>query len=213
LFYYANGVAQTVQSELPKGSYWQIEYANSNPEDTDNGYHPQNIFRLETLSRWQNLDQQVSFKIVKDNLSSSENRNCSNGVLLFNRYVDQNNLYYTGIRVDGAAVIKKKIAGTYYTLGYKQIFPGDYDAVMSPDLLPKNTWMKIRSVVKNDSTGRVIIQLYLSRDAGDNWQLVLESIDDGRSFGGAAITGKGSAGIRTDFMDVQFDNYQVRELN
>jgi hypothetical protein len=83
LFYYANGVAQTVQGELSKGSYWQIEYANSNPQDTDNGYHPQNIFRLVTLSEWQNLDQEVSLKIVKDNLSSSENRNCSNGCLLY----------------------------------------------------------------------------------------------------------------------------------
>ena len=39
-------------------------------------------------------------------------------MLLFNRYQDGQTLYYGGVRVDGAAVIKKKLAGVYTTLAY-----------------------------------------------------------------------------------------------
>ncbi|HEX7586535.1 MAG TPA: hypothetical protein VF390_02800, partial [Patescibacteria group bacterium] len=101
---------------LPKDSSWRKLYFKTNPKDTDDGYYPQNLFRLVTNDKWENFSQSVYFNINKLNLSESKNRNESNGVLLFNRYLDGNNLYYIGLRVDGEAVIKKKIAGKYYTL-------------------------------------------------------------------------------------------------
>jgi hypothetical protein len=59
--------------------------------------------------------------------SNSIHRMASNGVLLFNHYLDGDNLYYVGIRVDGSAIVKKKKDGVYYTMESKRVFPGKYD--------------------------------------------------------------------------------------
>src|SRR3990172_10201649 len=119
-----SGVGSTIQGTLPSNDYWRRYYAQTSATDTDNGYRPQNLFRLVTRSRWQNFRQQIYFRIRRDNLSASPNRNASNGLLLMSRYLDQNNLYYAGIRVDGAAVIKKKYLGKYYTMAYARMFTG-----------------------------------------------------------------------------------------
>lgn len=213
LFYINNSIGSTVQGSLPTGSAWQKEYASSNPVDTDGGYHPQNIFRLVTKSKWQNLSQEAYYKITKDNLSASSERYESNGLLLFNRYVDSDNLYYTGVRVDGTAIIKKKIGGNYYTMAQVKIFPGTYNHDSNPDLLPHNSWIGLRSEVTNNADGTVTVKIYVDKDGTGNWILGASALDNGKNFGGKAITSTGFAGIRTDFMDVQFKNYQVSELN
>src|ERR1051326_262521 len=137
-FIASGGLGQTIHGELADNDRWRIAYAQSNPTDTDGGYHPPKIFRFGTRSRWRSFDQQVHFRIDRMNLSTSPNRNASNGVLLFNRYQDGQTLYYTGVRVDGAAVIKKKLSGTYTTLAYGGLFPGfgSYDRDAQPNLLP-----------------------------------------------------------------------------
>lgn len=203
-----NGIGETIQGSLPSLDFWRILYGETNPGDTDNGYHPQNIFRFVTRSKWQNMNQSVYMKVVRDNLSVSSNRNASNGLLLFNRYIDSNNLYYTGIRVDGAAVIKKKEGGIYSTLAYKQIFSGTYDRASNPNLLPHQQWIGIKSEVQNNSDGSVTIRLYTDVGRNGIWTLALEVRDNGQ-VGGRAITTSGYTGIRTDFMDVQFDDYRV----
>lgn len=209
LFVTGAGVAKTVQGDLPVLSRWRVAYALSNPEDTDNGYHPQNIFRLVLRSKWTNFIQESYMYVNKDNLSDSPNRNASNGLLLFNRYVDGQNLYYTGIRVDGAVVIKKKINGTYYTMAYQKILPGTYNHDTSPNLLPKNQWMGIRSSVKTLPNGTVEIRLYTDMENTGEWTQMLVAIDDNKKYGGNAITSAGYAGIRTDFMDVSFKAYKI----
>lgn len=211
--YLKDGIGKTIQGSLPSLDKWRLAFAKANPEDTDNGYHPQNIFRMPTRSKWQNFRQEAYFKVVKDNLSASPNRAASNGLLLFNRYQDGNSLYYTGVRVDGAAVIKKKINGTYYTLSYKPFFPGaKYNRDTNPNLIPKNTWIGVRSELKNNANGSVNIKLYVDNGKTGNWVLAAEATDDGRSFGGGAITASGYAGIRTDFMDVEFDDFRATNL-
>lgn len=212
IFYLKDDIGFTIKGELPAYSKWRLAYAASNPVDTDNGYHPQNILRLVTRSKWKNFREEVYFKIIKDNLSSSTNRNASNGILLFNRYQDGNSLYYTGIRVDGAAVIKKKINGEYHTMAYKRIFSGTYNRDTNPNLLPENIWIGLKSEVKNNADGTVSIKLYMDQGKTGVWKLVAEAIDDGKSFGGAAITNEGYGGIRTDFMDVEFDDYKITSL-
>ena len=211
--YISGGTGKTVQGELPSLSMWRIIYFFSNPTDTDDGYHPQNLLRLVTRSMWRNFRQEVYFRILKDNMSASDNRNASNGVLLFNRYLDGNNLYYAGVRVDGGAVIKKKIRGNYYTIAYTHFFAGtSYDKFANPNLLPKNTWMGLRSEVINNPDGTVTIRLLIDRYKTGNWTLALETKDDGKSFGGAPILSEGYGGIRTDFMDVEFDDYKAMNL-
>lgn len=199
---------------LPEDGKMRKLYKKNNPTDTDDGYYPQNIFRLVTRGQWQNLSQEVYFFIDAINLSESKNRAESNGVLLFNRYQDGDNLYYTGLRVDGHAVIKKKIAGKYYTLKEKRVLTGsgDYDRKDNPNLLPLRTWMGIRSEVTDTWDGAVDIKLYVDQGAGQGWQLVLETKDQSDDHGKAPFLNKGYAGIRTDFMDARFKGYSISEI-
>lgn len=213
LLYIRNGKGTTVSGELSRLSPWRLLYNRNNPTDTDKGTHPQNIFRLLSRSTWQNVRTQAYFKILADNLSSSPNRNASNGLLLMTRYVDENNLYYLGIRVDGAAVIKKKVNGDYYTLAYEKIFGNtEYDHSSNPSLLPKNKEIGLRSEVKNNADGTVSLQLFMDEGRTGKWTSILTAIDDGTTYGGDAITGKGHVGIRTDFMDVEFSNFSAEKI-
>ncbi len=207
----SSGTGKTVQGSLPTDDKWRKLYATANPVDTDNGYHPQNIFRLVSKGNWHNLRQEAYFIIRQDQLSESPNRNASNGLLLFNRYKDSNNLYYTGVRVDGTAIIKKKLEGKYYTLAQKPFIAGIYDHENSPNLLPKNKWIGIRSEVITASDGKVSIKVYTDIGKTGVWKLTAEAIDDGTTYG-AVIDSKAPGGIRTDFMDVEFEDYSIKEL-
>lgn len=205
-----NGIAKTISGNLEDEDRWRLEYNKQNPIDTDNGYHPQNLLRLISKQKWNNFIQEAYFTIISDNLSLSENRNDSNGIFLLNRYVDSNNLYYTGLRVDGAAVIKKKIDGIYYTLDYKSIIPGTYDRLSNPSLLPKNVLIGLRSIVSS-SNNKVNIKFYIDIGGRGDWELVLDIIDDG-NLTGKLINSPASIGIRTDFMDVAISGYKVENV-
>ncbi|MFA5925548.1 MAG: hypothetical protein WC831_01320 [Parcubacteria group bacterium] len=207
----SGGTGKTILGNLSSGGKWFKNYKKNNPEDTDGGLHPQNIFRLVTRGKWENFSQEAYFRIRKMNLSDSENRNESNGILLFNRYQDGDDLYYTGLRVDGYAVIKKKIDGDYHTLAYERIFRGDYDRDSNPNLLPVGRWIGIRSVVKTKKNGDVEISLYWkNKKSSKKWILAAHYTDKGQK--GDEITDSGYGGIRTDFMDVEFDQYKISEL-
>ena len=214
LFYSKDGVGKTIQGELAQYSKWRLTYALSSPIDTDNGYHPQNIFRLVSRNKWQNFQQKVYFKINKINISESPNRNGSNGILLLNRYQDGNNLYYVGLRVDGAAVIKKKYKGKYYTLAKKQFYTAGepYNRDINPNLIPDKQWLGVKSEVKTNNDKSVSVKLFIDKENNGNWTLALEAKDDNKSYGGAAISSKGYAGLRADFMDAEFDDYSIIEL-
>jgi hypothetical protein len=205
-----DGVGTTVQGSLPVNDFWRKLYSATNSLDTGNGYVPQNIFRLVTRSSWRNARQQVYFRATHLNMTASPQRNGSNGVLLFNRYRDGNNLYYTGIRVDGAAVIKKKSGGVYSTLAYKPVFTSSssYDVNQNPNLIPLNTWMGLRSTVKTLADGSVEIKVFLDRNASGQWQEIAAATDNG-SIGGPALTNEGHGGVRTDFMDVVLDDFSI----
>ena len=205
----SGGDGKTVHGSLPANDKWRLLYATNNPTDTDNGYHPQNIFRLVGRSLWKNFHQEAYFKIDADNLSQSSNRNSSNGVLLFNRYQDDDSLYYTGLRVDGYAVIKKKLNGVYSTLAYVKVLPGTYNRSSNPNLLPKNTWIGLRSELVNVG-GKLSLKLYTDIGKTGNWKLAATATDDGAR--GGVIDKSGFGGIRTDFMDVSFDGYSIKEL-
>ena len=205
----SNGTGKTVQKELSSRDKWRLIYLSSNPIDTDNGYHPQNIFRLITRSKWQNSQEMAYFRVVRDQLSSSSNRDAYNGLLLMSRYQDGDNLYYTGIRVDGNAVIKKKINGEYYTLAYNKIFNGTYNKLSNPNLLPKDAWLGLKTKIVN-TNGKVNLKVYMDKNRTGTWTLIAEANDDGRY--GSPIINEGYAGIRTDFMDVEFDDFEMLNL-
>ncbi len=200
-----NGVGATVHGELPADSRWRSIYRATNAVDTDEGAHPQNIFRLVTRSTAKNLRQELYFLITRIHASESPRRNASNGVFLFNRYRNGDNLYYTGLRVDGGAVIKRKKNGVYSILAYKKIFSGSYERENNPSLLPSGTWLGIRSEVENTADGSVVVRLFFDEQRNGRWKKVLEVADKGE----AAIREEGFAGIRTDFMDAVFDDYRL----
>lgn len=212
IFSINQGIGQTLHGELPRLSFWRLAYALSNPVDTDQGSHPQNIFRLVIKKKVRDYSQTLHFKIDGYNLSKSKNRNETNGVFLMGRYQDKNNVYYAGVRVDGAAVVKKKINGEYYTIGYTQIFEGEYDRERNPSLLPKNEWIGLRVDIETISDKSVFITLFIDKENDGNWQKVLTAQDDGERYGGASFMEAGYAGIRTDFMDVSFDDYKIVTL-
>ncbi len=212
-FHLRSGLGSTIQGTLPASDYFRRYYSQTSATDTDNGYRPQNLFRLLTRSRWQNFRQQVYFRIRRDNLSASPNRNASNGLLLMGRYLDENNLYYAGVRVDGAAVIKKKYRGRYNTMAYARMFTGAlYDRASNPSLLPKDLWLGLRVELRNNPDGTVRIALYIDPGPG-GWVLVFDVLDNGAAFGGPAITSSGYGGVRTDFMDVELENYWAVKLD
>jgi hypothetical protein len=204
-----NGVGKTLQGELPESDPWVRRYARSSEEDTDGGVHPQNIFRLVTRSKWDNVRTDASFRILADNFSESENRNESNGLLLMSRYKDGDNLYYAGIRVDGHAVIKKKKNGRYHTLAEKPIIEGDYSKDENTNLLPHNEWISLRMETTTEGE-TVSIKLFIKSGDKAEWTETLSATDSGEE--GPPITGTHALGIRTDFMDVEFDNFRAERI-
>ena len=211
-FIIKDGLAATIQGSLTTGAKFQKWYSASNPLDTENGYKPQNLLRLVTRNKWLSSTQEAYFKMNRVNMTNSPNRNASNGLLLMSRYNDAGaTLYYAGIRVDGAAVIKKKVNGTYTTLAYKALFPNaqGYNSTTNPNVIPLEKWMGLRVITKNVSKG-VQVSLYIDKNKTGNWELIAEAIDTGVN--GGVISRDGYGGIRTDFADVEFDNYRISKL-
>lgn len=210
-FYVDNGLGQTVHGNLDKLDPWRLAYLKNNPEDTEQGYKPQNIFRLVFRNLIQNYTQEVYFRIDNINMTKSVNRNSSNGIFLFNRYMNEDNIYYTGIRVDGAVVVKKKIAGKYYTMYFKNYYPGNYLKDNNPNLIPVDKWIGLKSEITNTAEG-VNIKVYMDPDMSGEWELVADTTDVSGLFGESVFAEAGYTGIRTDFLDVSFTGYSVKTL-
>lgn len=214
-FYSQDGLGSTLTGAISSWDYFRLAYLKSNPTDTDKGYYPQNIFRLVNITKkWKNIKSQIYFNIESDNLSESQNRNQSNGILLMTRYKDANNLYYAGLRVDGTFIIKKKKEGDYYTLAQKKIegILEKYDRKNNPNLLPHKKWLGIKVEVLDLIDGETRITLFADMEKTGNFIKVLEVVDDGVKFGGETLSEPGYVGIRTDFMDVYFDNFKIEEI-
>jgi hypothetical protein len=210
-YFISNGVVgHPIIGDLNVGDRWRREYSKNNPIDTDGGFHPQNIFRLVQKDKWGDYEQSVYVKLLRYRSSDAAGRNASNGVFLFGRYLDSDNLYYTGIRVDGLAVIKKKFDGHYHTLATAPLWPflTPYNRVSNPNQLPMAQWFGLKSVVKNTNQG-VLIEFYVDFKGSGDWRLIISALDAG--VGGAALADAGHVGLRTDFFDVVFDNYYVQE--
>jgi hypothetical protein len=79
-------------------------------------------------------------------------------------------------------------------------------------LIPEQKWFGLRSEIKTNQDNTVNIKLFIDKDGNGNWTLATQATDDGKSYGGQAFLDEGYTGIRTDFMDVEFDNYKVTEI-
>jgi len=204
----SNGRGMTYQGTVSILDPWRTLYAKNNPVDTDNGTHPQNLFRLVSRSQWDNVRLEGSFKVNASHYSASPNRNASNGLLLMSRYaMGGETLYYVGVRVDGDAVIKKKKNGAYTTLAQKEVFSGTYQSGGKDNLIPHGSWVSLRAETVTNNDGSVSIRLFLRKPGESGFTNVLEAKD-----ASSPITGSGYMGIRTDFMDVEFDDVKATKI-
>lgn len=192
---------RTIQGELPEGDPWRAAYRASSPTATDDGRHPQNLFRLVTQSSAVDARARVTFVVRATNRSASPARNASNGVFLFLRYRDGDHLYVAGVRVDGQAAIKKKV-GTYRTLAIRPLFegsPGAWSRDGNANLIPEGRPISLTAEVVGDPP---VIRLFV------DGALVLETVD-----GASPAIAEGRSGIRSDFMDVEFSDFAFEPLD
>ena len=209
--YFRDGVGATLEGELAVGDRWRRAYAEGDPLDTDAGARPQNLFRLITRGKWGDARQSLRFRIKRLTPTGSPNRKETNGVLLIHRFQDGDNLYYAGLRVDGAAVIKKKASGIYFTLAYRQMYPGKYDRNERPSLLPLDRWLALETTVENEPGGGVRLVVRAQDPAqGDDLVEVLSVVDHGAE--SSQIVAAGHAGVRTDFAEVELDDYRIEPI-
>lgn len=207
-FYVTGGIGNTVSGSLAAGNAWVKRYYDYNPESTDDGIHPQNIFRL--ISRVSAVDstQEACFSIEDTHVSAGEKRNQSNGLLFMSRYQDDGDtLYYAGIRVDGHAVIKRKYKGEYETLAEEAVFGIDrmYDRDTEPQLLPEHLWVGIKTQTNTNTHGQPVLTLWLDPECHGHWDTVFSVVDTSDT----PVMTSGNIGIRTDFMDVSVKEYKA----
>jgi hypothetical protein len=198
---------RTLQGELSADDPWRTTYARTNPTDSDDGFHPQNVFRLVSRTGVENFSEEVVFRVIRTNASDSPNRDGSNGVFTLLRFVGRDDTYAAGVRVDGNAVIKKKRGGRFTTLAINPLFSNGapYDRAANPNLIPLDRAVRLEGRIRTRAEGDVALRLLV------DGQVVLEAIDGGSS-GGPMITGQALGGIASDFMDVEFDGLTMRPL-
>ncbi len=214
IFFARDGVGKTISGDLPLNSPMRITYNIWNSKDSNQGKNPQNLFRLITKEDHQNFSEEFYFKIKKINSSESDNKNSSNGVFMFIRREDDENLYYAGIRVDGRAVIKKKVNGAYKTLALEQLYFSKERSEKEADkeLIPLDSWLGLRAIVENKANNRVSIKLYHDTGKTGHWNLAAEALDELKD-DESKLLNSGGGGIRTDFADVEFDDFMILDIN
>ncbi len=211
--FYPTGTSsgKTIQGDLPSHSFWRVLYSFNNPKDSERGFRPQNIFRLVTKSKIADIEESVYVQITQSTQSSSVSRNESNGVFLMSRYSDANNLYYGGIRVDGAVVIKKKQGGVYTTLALEPYFEGVYDRNNNSNLLPQGKWIGLKTRTYDIHNIATVIELYIDEEKTGVWKKVQTAYDVHLNSTNR-ISREGFGGIRSDFMDIEIENFQTRNI-
>lgn len=213
-FYMENGIGKTIHGPYERGLLWQILYAQSSSVDTEGGLYPQNLFRFITRSTWKNVAHEVRFNITRVNKTNTPNRGGWSGILLMSRYLDGNNLYYAGLRMDGSVIIKKKLKGTYYTLAQKALpyATTKYNFTTNPNLIPEQRWMrlKVETVTAPDNT--VHLDVYLDENDDGVYVKILSAIDTAGVNGSQVLSNAGYMGIRTDYADVQFDDFILKNI-
>lgn len=141
------------------------------------GYTDSPIFRMVTLK-----SDIKNFTMVSDMMKTKLGINDWDGLQLFFRYKDPDNLYAAGLRNDNAIHLKKKYNGVYYTLA---------QVPFNSNQLSR--WYKMK-VVASGSRLQVYVDGLKYIDVTDG------SIPQGR------------VGIRTDDINAYFDNFTVYSM-
>lgn len=117
------------------------------------------------------------------------------GLHVFLRYRSTNLNYTASVhRRDGQVVVKKEVYGQYTTLARA---PG-------PAPMP-GAWNAWRVTAETSASGVVVIRMYHDE------RQVLEAHDPGVG-GSPALTGPGRAGLRSDFLEFEFDAFRAAPM-
>lgn len=86
-----------------------------------------------------------------------------------------------------------------------------YDREHTPNLLPHQEWIGLRTETISTAAGTTIT-LYIRLKVEEPWEAILVAVDTGKEYEATpVIEGPGAVGIRTDFMDVEFREVLIRE--
>lgn len=155
-----------------------------------------NIFRLVTRPQdFQNV--MVSFSLRVERFMAPPPGLTWQGVHVFVRYQNPDLLYVVSVdRRDGDILIKKKVpaavpsGGTYYTIA-----TAERPAVAG-------RWEQVQVSAVNTSEGGVELKVWLDS------RLILQGADNG--YGDVApITRPGRVGLRGDYTEFSFDNFEI----
>ena len=189
--------------------------SNQNLKFTDGITNASDKLSLVTKKEFGDSVQSVYFNVSSANDNLKE-RKAENMVGLYIRYVDERNYYAVGIGADGKVKIKKVSDGEEANLLFpqRQIFPGKYDETKNPDLIPNTDFgLKVQAI--NSDNGSVTISV--SMDWGyDEWSPVVTVIDSPLSPlfpdpNPNYLFSRGHGGIISDYMNVSFRGYSIRE--
>lgn len=196
------GTARTNSVALTSGKYFDAYKDNV---DCEGGAHPENIFRVVSRdATLQDFTFSASFKITRVSKSTSPNRTPDKGISLMFHYVDESNVMYLSARHDGQISVKRKENGVYTTLAIVPAwFPGDYDRILHPTLLPVGTTFSLKVAVKS-SGGVTSITAWVSDPGTTTYHQVLTTSDNA-----PALAVPGRVGIRSDFCSTEIDNISI----
>lgn len=181
------------------------------------------VFRLNTKQFFSG-DVKVSMRLRQNtdihSASCSTSDSCWHGTHIWLRYQSQYNLYYASInRADGNIVIKRKVpcgpdnSGTYITLAsvYHNWTVG--------------SWRQYSTSATTNADGSVTIRVYddssssspvaTGTDVGGNnpnWSASCTTPGHGSSAAYAPITSSGAVGVRGDYANFNFDDFQVSSV-
>ena len=203
----ANGEALSIQGSLPTNDPLRLAYATRAGVESDNGFHPQNIFQLNTKKSWLNSSAEVDVKITNLNLFNLANVHPWNGVSLISRFTNDDNYYYASWRTDGYMIIKKKVGGVHHTLSQKKVYEGTYDATDNPSLLPFNQTVGLKFDTNTNSDGSVNLRFYLDKNNSGDWTLITEHTDK------SPLKSSGQSGLLASYLDAEYRNYTISDLD
>lgn len=195
------------------------------PNATSSNCTDSNVFRLNTVKTFAgNLAISIAVKqnVNIHDASCNEHNFCWNGTHVWLRYLSQYNLYYASVnRADGQVVIKRKVpcgpsdSGTYFVLG----------SYVRHDFAT-GVWNHYTVTVQTNADQSVTIKLF--DDSLSSTRPIVSGTDHGginpnwspkctvaghyASANYPPITAPGSIGIRGDFANFEFKQFQVTSL-
>lgn len=158
------------------------------------------VFRLVSRRGFEDISVRLEMRVLRFVVTPRTPARAWDGVHLWLRYRDPNELYYVSIaRRDGTTVIGKKLpVGTR---------GGRYVVLAAIERKPVRTgaWQRVEATVQTNRDGSVSLRVTI------NGTLVARSVDQGGT-GTPVVSAPGRVGLRADNAEFEFRQLEVRSL-